>query len=94
LTLERKPDRRFWTRREGLYVFRFAPREADVEKGRGVDWDWEIDGGFVDVGSLGHAAECKLRHEKDVERVEKADDFVRCLGMRRSDLEGLSVRPM
>jgi hypothetical protein len=31
----RYPCRRFWTLREGLYVFRGAGRGAVVEKGRG-----------------------------------------------------------
>lgn len=73
-------------------MFLLAPRDADVEKGLGVDWDRDIGGRFVDLGSLGRAAECKVRREKDVERVEKFDDCVRCLGMRRCDLGGLLAR--
>lgn len=68
-------------------MFLFAPREAEVEKERGED-DWNIDGsvGDVNVGTWGRAVERKERREKEVERVEKVGDWVRCRGMRRSDL--------
>ena len=72
-----------------MYVFRFAPREADVENVRGGDAD--IDGSLVciNVGSLGRASgleDCKERREKAVDKVEKLEDCVLRLGMRRSDL--------
>jgi hypothetical protein len=76
-----------------LYVFRTAPREADVENVRSGE-DWDVDGRFVDVDvrSLGRESasgleECNERREKEVERVEKVDDCGARLGMRRSDLE-------
>ncbi len=75
LTLAKNPDLRFCTFREGLYVFRFAPRVADAEKGR----DWRvctgIDEDVMDVlGVLEVMVEDSWgrigRREKHVERVE------------------------
>jgi hypothetical protein len=81
-------------------VFRFAPREADVEKARGCKarrcniegYDMGVQ---VLVARMALESRCRdirdedwrERREKEVESVERADDWVLCLGMRRRDLK-------
>ena len=81
-------------------MFRFAPREADVEKVRGCRARCcNIEGYVMEVQVLvaGVALESRCRdirdedwrerREKEVESVERADDCVLGLGMRRRDLK-------
>jgi hypothetical protein len=81
-------------------VFRFAPREADVEKVRGCRARrCNIEGYVMEVQVLvarvALESRCRdirdedwrERREKEVESVERADDCVLCLGMRRRDLK-------
>lgn len=80
-------------------MFRFAPREADVEKVRGCrERSCDIEGYVLDIQVLvamvafkGRGRDLsgedwRERREKEVESVERADDWVLCLGMRRRDL--------
>lgn len=81
-------------------MFRFAPREADVEKVRGCRTRrCNIEGYVMEVQVLvarvALESRCRdirdedwrERREKEVESVERADDCVLCLGMRRRDLK-------
>jgi hypothetical protein len=78
-------------------VFRFAPREADVEKVRGCRKRCcDIDGYVLEVQVLIVLKSCgrdfrgkgwRERREKEVESVERADDCVLRLGTRRRDLK-------
>ena len=81
-------------------MFRFAPREADVEKVRGCkERCCDIEGYVLEVQVLVAMVTLKSRgcdfsgedwrerREKEVESVDRADDCVLCLGMRRRDLK-------
>jgi hypothetical protein len=81
-------------------VFRFAPREADVEKVRGCRARCcNIEGYVMEVHVLVARVplesrcrdicdeDWRERREKEVESVERANDCVLCLGMRRRDLK-------
>ena len=80
-------------------MFRFAPREADVEKARGCRARCcDIEGyvlvvqvlvAMVALKSRGRdfGEDWRERREKEVESVEKADDCVLRLDTRRRDLK-------
>ena len=78
-------------------MFRFAPREADVEKVRGCRGRCcDIEGYVLEVQVLIVLKSCgrdfsgedwRERREKEVESVERADDCVLRLGTRRRDLK-------
>ena len=81
-------------------MFRFAPREADVEKARGCRarccdiegyfWEVQVLAPIVALESDGRdlsGEEWRERREKEVDSVERADVCVLRLGMRRRDLK-------
>jgi hypothetical protein len=81
-------------------VFRLAPREADVEKARGCrarccnieGYVMEVQLPVARVALVSRGRDIldedwRERREKEVESVERADDCVLCLGMRRRDLK-------